>query len=124
MQRSFILSDSNVIATSVAPVSMNAEAPQPDDTVSIPIGMSLAEADKRLIFATLKRVDGVRKRAAEVLGISSKTLYNRLIEYGVETAASAEPGEGDAAASREGDPMRDAPASREGRRSSRDSLRR
>ena len=43
---------------------------------------SLAEADRQLILATLEQSGGVKTRAAEILGISLKTLYNRLVEYG------------------------------------------
>jgi DNA-binding NtrC family response regulator len=46
------------------------------------VGMSIAEADRRLILATLDELGGNKKKAAEVLGISLKTLYNRLNEYG------------------------------------------
>ena len=49
--------------------------------VSVPVGMSLAEADRQLIFATLEQCAGVKKHAAEILGISLKTLYNRLEDY-------------------------------------------
>ena len=56
----------------------------------MPIGISLAEADKRLIFATLDQCDGVKKRAAEVLGISLKTLYNRLESYGLPAVETGE----------------------------------
>jgi len=48
--------------------------------------MSLAEADRQLIFATLEQCSGVKKHAAEVLGISLKTLYNRLEEYSASDA--------------------------------------
>jgi len=50
---------------------------------SIEVGMSIAEAEKRLILATLEQLDGDKKRAAEMLGISLKTLYNRLNSYGL-----------------------------------------
>ena len=39
------------------------------------------EAERRLILATLEDCEGDKKKAAEVLGISLKTLYNRLNEY-------------------------------------------
>jgi DNA-binding NtrC family response regulator len=40
------------------------------------VGTSLGEAERRLILATLE-CDGDKKKAAEILGISLKTLYNR-----------------------------------------------
>lgn len=43
--------------------------------------ISLAEAEKRWIFDALSRCDGSKKRAAASLGISLKTLYNRLKRY-------------------------------------------
>jgi transposase len=50
--------------------------------LSIPVGTSLADVDRKLIFATMELCGGVKKRAADLLGISLKTLYNRLEEYG------------------------------------------
>ena len=49
-------------------------------------GMSIAEAEKRLIQATLERLDGDKKEASRQLGISLKTLYNRLNRYEAEDA--------------------------------------
>jgi len=94
VQRSFILSDDARIVTPVQALSLVGSGTTVRQTVSIAIGMSLAEADRQLIFATLKQVGGVKKRAAEVLGISAKTLYNRLLEYGVDDGAP--PIDGDA----------------------------
>jgi len=48
------------------------------------VGIPLAEADRRLILATLDEYGGDKRKAAAVLGISLKTLYNRLNEYGFE----------------------------------------
>ena len=45
------------------------------------VGTSLAEADRRLILATLEEFGGNKRKTASVLGISLKTLYNRLNEY-------------------------------------------
>ena len=45
------------------------------------IARSLGEVERQLILATLEQYDGDKKRAAEVLGISLKTLYNRLNLY-------------------------------------------
>lgn len=45
-------------------------------------GMTIADAEKALIELTLKHTAGNRTRAAELLGISPKTLFNKLREYG------------------------------------------
>jgi two-component system response regulator FlrC len=43
--------------------------------------MPLAEVERRMIFRTLNAVDNNRTRAAEMLGISIRTLRNKLKEY-------------------------------------------
>jgi DNA-binding NtrC family response regulator len=49
--------------------------------LAIRVGITLAEVDRQLIMATLSLCSGAKKRAAQLLGISLKTLYNRLEEY-------------------------------------------
>lgn len=49
--------------------------------VNVPVGTTLAEVDRLLILATLQRCGGVKSQAAAMLGISAKTLYNRLEAY-------------------------------------------
>ena len=44
-------------------------------------GATLKEMEKRLIFETLKNVDGNRTRASEILGVSVRTIRNKLNEY-------------------------------------------
>ncbi len=48
---------------------------------SIKVGLSVKEMEKELIFKTLKEVSGNRTHAAEILGISIRTLRNKLREY-------------------------------------------
>ena len=50
------------------------------------IGTPLAVMEKKTIFATLEHCSGNKRRAAEVLGVSLKTLYNRLAEYAADAA--------------------------------------
>ena len=45
------------------------------------VGTSVAEAERRLILATLEHFEGDKKKASEILKISLKTLYNRLNQY-------------------------------------------
>jgi len=42
--------------------------------------------ERKTIFATLDHCSGNKRRAAEVLGVSLKTLYNRLNEYSLYSA--------------------------------------
>jgi len=66
--------------------------------VRVRVGGSIEDAERRLILETLSHVGGNKTRAAEVLGISLKTLYNRLHAYGAMPTEN-DPG-GDAAESR------------------------
>ena len=50
--------------------------------LTVPIGTSLDEAEKQLILRTLASQDNNKTRAAQVLGISLKTLHNKLKAYG------------------------------------------
>jgi len=47
------------------------------------IGMSLRDVERRHLLATLAHFEGDKRKTAEVLEISLKTLYNRLKKYGV-----------------------------------------
>ena len=59
------------------------------DAVRLPVGTTVGEAEKALIQITLKHTRNNKTRAAEILGISLKTLFNKLKEYG---AAEVEAG--------------------------------
>jgi len=75
-----------------------ARAPVHDaNTVLLGVGTTVDEAERLLILKTLEATRNNKTRAAEILGISLKTLHNKLKEYGQQGAAAhAEP---DAAAS-------------------------
>jgi DNA-binding NtrC family response regulator len=58
-------------------------APAEDlDALRIRIGTTVEEAEKGLILRTLEHTRNNKTRAAEILGISLKTLHNKLKEYG------------------------------------------
>jgi len=57
--------------------------------LGIAIGTPIAAAEKALILATLAHCGGHRERAAAMLGISVKTLYNRVKRYEAEAAGQA-----------------------------------
>ena len=49
--------------------------------VQVPVGTSIADMERAMIMATLKRCGGNKTRTAAMLGVSLKTLYNRLNAY-------------------------------------------
>lgn len=61
--------------------SGGAEAVADRPTIQIPVGVTIAEAERQLLFATLDLCGGNKQRAAHTLGVSLKTLYNRLNSY-------------------------------------------
>ena len=52
------------------------------DVIRLRIGTTVEEAEKGLILRTLEHTRNNKTRAAEILGISLKTLHNKLKEYG------------------------------------------
>lgn len=81
IQRAYILADQTIGTMALTP-DLSTPMTVSGRTLAIPVGTSLAEVDRKIIFATLQLCDGVKKHAAAILGISLKTLYNRLQEYG------------------------------------------
>jgi len=58
------------------------------EELRIPVGATIEQAERALIELTLEHTKHNRTRAAEVLGISQKTLFNKLKEYGANTAGA------------------------------------
>ena len=58
------------------------------DELRIPVGSTIEQAERALIELTLEHTRNNKTRAAEVLGISQKTLFNKLKEYGAQTAGA------------------------------------
>ena len=54
------------------------------ESVEFPIGTTVSDAEKALIIRTLDHTRNNKTRAAEILGISLKTLHNKLKEYGAK----------------------------------------
>lgn len=50
-------------------------------SISVDIGTTLAESEKKLILATLSSVKGNKTKAAEILQIGRKTLHRKIDEY-------------------------------------------
>ena len=89
VQRAYIMGDDIVDTGSTLPFSVTPAQSAQGGVIEIAVGMSLAEAEKQLILAALAQCGGVKKYTAEQLGISLKTLYNRLEEYGMQGGEAA-----------------------------------
>jgi two-component system response regulator AtoC len=78
VQRAFILAEEDVGVDSL-PLGVTEVVPA--SSLVMQVGTPIAEMERRLILATLDQCEGDKKKAADVLKISLKTLYNRLNEY-------------------------------------------
>ncbi len=87
VQRAFIMSDDVIEIEAAAP-----DTPKSDDTttITIRVGTPLEEVERRVTLATLAYCGHVKRKAAEVLGVSLKTLYNRLETYNGRGAGTDE----------------------------------
>jgi DNA-binding NtrC family response regulator len=61
----------------------------PPNAIQLEVGATVGDAERMLIFKTLESTHNNKTRAAEILGISLKTLHNKLREYGTAATASA-----------------------------------
>jgi DNA-binding NtrC family response regulator len=93
LERAVIVCDSAVIETKHLPpgfgqtrIRTSAEDP---DAVRLGVGTTVEEAERLLILKTLEATTNNKTRAAEILGISLKTLHNKLKEYGSAAADAA-----------------------------------
>ena len=62
------------------------------DSVRLAVGTTVSEAERALIQLTLQHTKNNKTRAAEILAISLKTLFNKLKEYGASDSAEASSG--------------------------------
>ena len=89
IQRAFILAEDEVEVDLPATLARHASPAAPTaDCLQFEIGTSLSDMERKTILATLDQCSGDKRRTAEMLGVSLKTLYNRLSEYGRTPATS------------------------------------
>jgi len=92
LERAVILAGSGMLGrqhfAGLAPAAREpagSAAPAPDE-IRLRVGTTVDEAERALIEATLRYTGNNRTRAAAILGISQKTLFNKLREYGSQAA--------------------------------------
>ena len=91
VHRAFVLSDPPAISVEAVEAVLAAPAPSVPTTaggeqglvVPVRVGDTARDAEKKLVEATLAAVGGDKRAAAEMLGLSLKTIYNKLRAWGV-----------------------------------------
>ena len=81
VERAVILCDGEIIREEQLPPELEPKALEAA-TLRIPLGETLDEVERQYLLASLRRHQGNKARTAEALGISEKTLYNKLHRYG------------------------------------------
>lgn len=84
VQRAYLLANGNITADLITEEVLSNEGSS--EYLRISVGESLEDSEKKLIFATLEANEGNKKATAAALGISLKTLYNRLNDYDTPNA--------------------------------------
>lgn len=77
LERALLLSEGNILEASDIEITMN----ENQSAEKLTPGMKLAEAEQKLIFKTLEFTRENRTKAADLLGISVRTLRNKLNTY-------------------------------------------
>ena len=89
LERAAIMCEKDLISRSALPEEFGKNAAKgPTDLAGIkfPVGTTVDAMERELILQTLAATGNNKTRAAELLGISLKTLHNKLKEYGTERA--------------------------------------
>jgi len=82
MERLVLLSDGPVLDSANMPAEIVTDGlPEPAEDFKGRVGDAASAAEKHLIREALEKAAGNRTRAAEILGISRRTLYKKIKEY-------------------------------------------
>ena len=86
LERAVIVCEGPVVETKHLPPGFGHAPTRPSlddaDSIRVGVGTTVGQAERLLILKTLESTNNNKTRAAEILGISLKTLHNKLKEYG------------------------------------------
>ena len=89
LERASIMCEKELITRACLPGEFgktSAKGPSDLTAIKFPIGTTVDAMERELILQTLKATGNNKTRSAELLGISLKTLHNKLKEYGGDRA--------------------------------------
>lgn len=85
VERAVIMTQGHLVEPPDLPLAIQGSA-KGDEDYSLRAGLTVREAERLLIERTLEATGGNRTRAAEMLGITRKTLQNKIKDYGLPPA--------------------------------------
>jgi two-component system response regulator HydG len=88
IERASVLCRGPLISIGDLPAEFKSDGQKAAGLFQIRLGTSLDDVERELISRTLEFAGGNKTRAAEILGITAKTLYNRLERYAADTKPS------------------------------------
>ena len=88
IERAVVIASGDILTPDDFPRELITGGPRPK-SATIEAGLSIHEMEKQLILATLEAEGGNQTKAADRLGISSRTLRNKLHEYGLKGPQAA-----------------------------------
>jgi DNA-binding NtrC family response regulator len=97
VQRAFILAESDLVRPDLDLLRTSRPVAETASTITFAVGTPLAEIERRMLFKTLAFFDNNKARTAEALGVTTKTIYNRLAHYQAQARAEDDDDAGDAA---------------------------
>ncbi|HVM74269.1 MAG TPA: sigma-54 dependent transcriptional regulator [Candidatus Saccharimonadales bacterium] len=93
LERAAIMSEKDLIMRSSLPGEfgkISGKSPSDLSGIRFPVGTTVDAMEKELILQTLQATGNNKTRASELLGVSLKTLHNKLKEYGSEKSEAPE----------------------------------
>ncbi|HET7843418.1 MAG TPA: sigma-54 dependent transcriptional regulator [Xanthomonadales bacterium] len=89
VQRAFILAEDDLVRVGQLQQRVAQPLGESEHTLTFAVGTSFEEMERRMLLKTLAYFNDDKARTAEALGISLKTVYNRLARYSSPTGESA-----------------------------------
>jgi DNA-binding NtrC family response regulator len=93
LERAVIVCETRLVEPKHLPPGFGAVIPrapvQEANAIRLGVGTTVEQAERLLILKTLESTNNNKTRAAEILGISLKTLHNKLKEYGQGSSTSS-----------------------------------
>jgi len=83
LERGVVLAKTGRIGRDHLPLFLRDPAVRPSETIELPLGTTVADAERELILKTLEQTGNNKAEAARWLGVDVKTIRNKLKSYGL-----------------------------------------